>query len=169
MVFSLYWILACCMRNERMLVFLLHSVVRAMLLEHPVNEAYLLIFKSIFPCAVRGDFVSSTQRTDQHYLQGICDYIYEMDERESGNASCYSASVVAQIIAYSRGLETEMILGVKKEDERVVGHAWIEMTGQPAGHAISPGRVRVDDFRILKRYNPEEVIRSWVEEKCAFG
>jgi hypothetical protein len=140
-----------------------------MLLNQPVNEAYLAIFKSIFPCAVRGDFSASSQRIDRRYLQGICDYIYEMDEKESSYASCYSASVVAQVIAFSHGLASEMVLGVKKQDEKIVGHAWIEIIGQPTGHTISPGSVRIDDFQVLRRYNPEEIIRSWVEEKCASG
>src|ERR1700675_504985 len=99
------------MRDERALVFLLHSVVRGMLLNPSLDDPYLAIVKSIYPCAVRGEFITVSRRIDQRYLQGLCDYIYELDERETSYSSCYSASVVIQLIAFVHGVASEMFLG----------------------------------------------------------
>lgn len=47
------------MKNDGAYIFLTHSLVRAMLLGRPVSDAYLGIFKSIFPGAVRGRYVGA--------------------------------------------------------------------------------------------------------------
>ncbi|RQS63000.1 hypothetical protein DID96_30635 [Burkholderia sp. Bp8963] len=102
------------MKNESAYIFLTHSLVRSFLLGQPVSDAYLGIFKSIYPAAVRGEFADAPNHIDQTYLQEVCDSIYQADLLEVGTASCYSASIVVQSLAFLHGIPSDMVIGVKK-------------------------------------------------------
>ncbi|RQZ41213.1 MULTISPECIES: lasso peptide biosynthesis B2 protein [unclassified Burkholderia] len=151
------------MKNDGAYIFLTHSLVRAMLLGRPVSDAYLGIFKSIFPGAVRGRYAGAVGRIDQPYLQEVCDSIYQADLLEMGGASCYSASIVVQALAFLHGIPSDLVIGVKRQDEKVVGHAWIELcrTGS-VPEIVNPGRMDLNEYRALTRMNPETAVTGWV-------
>jgi hypothetical protein len=104
------------MSNEQRLIFLMHGMIRMFLLERPVDEAYLAICKSIFPGAVLREFTTPRNKNHQDYLTKICDYIYELDDNEYSYASCYSASIAVQLVALAGGIDSEVVIGVKKQD-----------------------------------------------------
>jgi len=150
------------MKNEGLYLFLTHSLVRAMLLGQPKNDAYLSIFKSIFPGAVKGEFASKLSHVNRFYLQEVCDSIYQTDLLEIGSASCYSASIVVQSVAFLHGISSEMVIGIKKQDEKVVGHAWVELCSEESGsEIINPGRMDLNEYRVLNRINPETIVSEW--------
>jgi hypothetical protein len=88
-----------------------------MLLSQSINDAYLGIFKSIFPSAVRGDFANATDHVNQSYLQEVCDSIFQADLLEIGSASCYSASIDVQSLAFLHGIPSDMVIGIKREGQ----------------------------------------------------
>jgi Transglutaminase-like superfamily len=155
------------MSNEQRLIFLLHGAIRALLVDRPVDEAYLAICKSIFPGTVLGEFTAPFGKGDHRYLTDICDYIYALDDNELSYASCYSASIAVQLIALAGGIDSEIVVGVKKQDRKMVGHAWVETVGFQPKRIISPGRIGISDFKVVKRLHPEKAIQSWMEKKRA--
>ncbi|HTI19155.1 MAG TPA: lasso peptide biosynthesis protein [Trinickia sp.] len=153
------------MNNERRLIFLLHSVIRALLLERSVDDAYLAICKTVMPGIVMGQFTRST-KIDSHYLQTVCDFIYQMDNQEWSYASCYSASIVAQLIASANNIDSDIIIGIKKQDGKISGHAWVQIRSVHPKQIISPGRVSVDDLKVIKRLHPEKALQSWMQKRA---
>jgi len=101
------------MKNERAYIFMLHGVVRALLLNSTASEASLAIYKAVFPGAVGDRFLATRRHIDQSYLQMVADLLYEMDRQEIGYSSCYSVSLVLQIIAFVHGVDSQILLGVK--------------------------------------------------------
>ena len=149
------------MKNENSYIFLAHGLTRAILRSQPIGESYLNIFKTIFPVAILDPYDSSLN-IDQQYLQMVCDTIYEFDAFEVGGASCYSACIVAQALAFLHGISSEMVIGICKQDEKIVGHAWIELVGnQHKRTIINPGRLNLREFREFSRLNPERVVAEW--------
>ncbi|MCY1212154.1 Transglutaminase-like superfamily protein [compost metagenome] len=151
------------MKNDGAYVFLAHSLVRAMLLSQPISDAYLGIFKSIFPGAVRGEFAGAVGHIDRSNLQEVCDFIYRPDLLEIGGASCYSASIVVQALAFLHGIPSDMVIGVKRQDEKIVGHAWVELCREGSRpEIVNPGGTDLNDYRALTRMNPETAVTGWV-------
>lgn len=154
------------MNDEQRLIFLLHSLVRALLLERSIDDAYLAICKNVFPGTVLGKFPVSPEKIDHRYLMRVCDYIYELDDNEWSYASCYSASIVIQLMSLSFGFDSEIVIGVKKQDRKMIGHAWVEMSGSIQKQIITPGRIGIKDFKVVKRLHPETAIQSWMEKRA---
>lgn len=151
------------MNNEQRLIFLLHGLVRSALASRPVDEAYLAVCKSVFPGVVLGQSGIAAAKVKPDYLPAICDFIYELDDKEVSYASCYSASIVIQLIALAHGIDSEIVIGIKRQDEKIVGHAWVETIGIRPKQIITPGRSPIDDFKVVKRLHPEKSIQSWIK------
>lgn len=162
-------------RDEERLVFLLHALIRTLLVERPVEEAYLGICKSVLPGLVLGEFgepgshPAVREMASLRYLTRICDYIYALDDKEWSYASCYSASIAVQLIALARGVPARIAIGVKKQDAKMVGHAWVELGDAPTAAVINPGRVCVDDFKVVKRLDAETALQLWMRKTCDSG
>ncbi|WP_181321788.1 lasso peptide biosynthesis protein [Trinickia symbiotica] len=154
------------MNSEQRHILLLHGLVRALLLERAIDDAYLTICKNVFPGAVLGNFPASPKTIDHHYLTRICDFIYELDGKEWSYASCYSASIVVQLISLVFGVDSEIIIGVKKQDQKMIGHAWVELSGVNRKQIITPGRIGINEFKVIKRLRPENAIQSWMEKRA---
>lgn len=151
------------MKNDGTYIFLVHSLVRAILLGQSIDDAYLGIFKSIFPGAIRGEFASDAGCIGRSYLQEVCDTIYRADLLEIGGASCYSASIVVQVLAFLHGIPSEMVIGVKRQDGKIAGHAWVELCRDGSRREIiNPGRMDLNDYCALTRMNPETAVAGWV-------
>jgi len=154
------------MRNEQPLIFALHGLIRSVLMERPVDEAYLFICKAIFPGAVLGQLAPPSGSIDHRYLKRVCDFIYELDKKEWSYTSCYSASITAHIIAFSCDIPSEIAIGVKRQDKKITGHAWLEVEGADETHIINPGHANVGDFQVIKRLKPEATIESWMKNRA---
>jgi len=143
----------------------LHSLVRAILKEHSIEHGYLIICKSMFP-----SFTLNAPRLrdeiDIRYLQRICDDIYLLDKQELSYTSCYSACIVAQVVAMSYGLATEIVVGIKKQDKKIIGHAWLEHTLGRQTQIANPGDVNSHDFTEIKRLTPEPAIQTWMKQRA---
>ena len=135
-------------------------------MERPVDEAYLFICKAIFPGAVLGQLAPSPGSVDHRYLKSVCDFIYELDEKEWSYASCYSACIAAHIIAMSCGIPSEIAIGVKRQDKKITGHAWLEIKDSDETHIVNPGRAHIGDFQVIKRLKPETTIESWMKNRA---
>jgi hypothetical protein len=154
------------MTNEQRLIFVMHGMIRMFLIERPVDEAYLAICKSIFPGAALGKFSTPRNKNQRDYLTKICDYICELDDNEYSYASCYSTSIAVQMIALASGIDSEVVVGVKKQDRKLVGHAWVEIIESCSLQIVTPGRTCIDGFRVIKRLHPERAIQAWMEKRA---
>ncbi|SDV47381.1 lasso peptide biosynthesis protein [Chitinasiproducens palmae] len=150
------------MKSDDTHLFIVHGVVRAILLDRPVKDAYLAIFKSVFPGAVLGRFGCLSRRTAPLHLQRVCDSLYRIDNVGTACASCYSATIVAQLLAFASSLPSEMVVGVKKQDGKIVGHAWLELgMGMTVPAIVNPGQVDLAEYRPMSRMAPERAIAAW--------
>ncbi|HVW52266.1 MAG TPA: lasso peptide biosynthesis protein [Trinickia sp.] len=153
------------MKYEQSLLLVVHSLVRAILISNPIDPGYLMICKAVFP----GYVLQPRQRwssTAIVQLERICDDIYRLDGRELSYASCYSACITAQAIGLIKGIRSEIVLGVKKQDEKLVGHAWLECNAEREVKIITPGKIATTEFTEIKRLNPEKVVQNWITNRA---
>lgn len=154
------------MNNEHQHILLLHALVRALILDRPIDDAYLAICKNVFPGTVFGSFANSAKGVNHSYLVSACDFIYELDHKEWSYASCYSASIVIHLMSFVSGIDSEIVIGVKKQDAKMVGHAWVELNESNRKKIVTPGRIAIENFKIIKRLHPEHAIQSWMEKRA---
>jgi hypothetical protein len=50
-------------------------------------------------------------------------------------STCLSRSLVVWVLLRRRGIDSDIRLGVRKQDGTVAGHAWVEHLGQPINDA----------------------------------
>lgn len=153
------------MKPDSPILLPLHSLVRAILQQNSVEHGYLIICKSVFPSFVlRTDSIKGEiEPTD---LQKICDYLYLLDEQELSYTSCYSACIAAQIVAMTYGIPTEIIIGIRKQDKKIVGHAWLEYTLDRQTKIANPGDADPRDFTEVKRLCPETTVQTWMKQRA---
>ncbi|WP_206951346.1 lasso peptide biosynthesis protein [Trinickia acidisoli] len=153
------------MKHDVPMILALHGLVRAILTNHSIEDGYLIICKSLFPSFI---FRTTTyvQGTDSVDLQSICDAIYRLDESELSYASCYSACMVAQIVAMTYGIPAEIIVGIKKQDKKLLGHAWLEYAANGRTQIVNPRGADPRDFTEIKRLTPETTIQTWMKERA---
>jgi hypothetical protein len=147
------------MKYDRVYIALIHAMVKNLLMAYPVEEAHARIFRHLFPYTVWEKFERKAGESCERALQRVCDVVYELDEAEAGRASCYSASLVAQALAYLWRQPVELVIGLRRSDQKIFGHAWLEIAGgDGVVRVVSPGRVPVGAYRVSKRLAPEDLI-----------
>ena len=157
------------MHPDRTVLALLHCVVRAVLLDTRqgrTGDPYLALVRAVYPYAVFG---GARPPPDGEALQAACDTICRLDDGGTGLVSCYSASMVVQLLAMAHGLSSEMLIGVRKQDQRLSGHAWVEVRLRNGICCINPGRLELSRYRILRRRAPEAELLQWMKARCAAG
>jgi len=82
-----------------------------------------------------------------------------MDERGDLTASCLSVALTVQTILYSCGIDSFLVIGIKKVDEKIYSHAWVELTD---GTIIDPQN-ESGHFKVLNKFLMKEQVRKWVE------
>lgn len=155
------------MNNEQCLIDLLHCTVRNILINQSVSDPYLSIIKAVYPSSLFSEV--KTKPINNHYLQSICNYIYDINNEQVNYSSCYSASIVVQIIAMAHGVSSEIVIGIKKQDMKVLGHAWVEVNTRGGLFVANPGYINIKDFKPIRKLNPNNVLHNWMEGKCASG
>ena len=152
------------MSNNTSVILALHGLVRAVLTQNSMEHGYLIICKSIYPSLVYKTNISK-YALGQRELQEICDHIYSFDKEEVSYASCYSACISAQLIAMAHKVPSEIIIGMKKQDKKITGHAWLECEISRQREIINPGNIDITDFHETKRLNPEITIKNWMSQR----
>ena len=57
-------------------------------------------------------------------------------------ATCLRQSLMIHWVLRRRGLSSELMIGVRKQDDKVDAHAWVELDG----HALEPGEITHRSF-----------------------
>jgi hypothetical protein len=153
------------MTHEESLLIALHSLVRSVLTGNSIEHGYLIVCKALFPGYVL-QRRRHTSSADIAKLERICKDIYHLDDIEVSSASCYSACVTAQAFCLSIGVESEIVIGITKQDEKLVGHAWLECELRGRTKIITPGSIDTTIFTETKRLNPEETVTKWMTERA---
>lgn len=154
-----------CVQYEQSLLLVVHSLVRSILISNPIDQGYLMICKAVFP----GYALQPCQKCSPTAVidfARVCDDIYRLDERELSYASCYSACITAQAIGLINGFRSELVLGVKKQDEKLIGHAWLECNAGGEVKLITPGKIDTTVFTAIKRLDPEKTIQNWMTNRA---
>ncbi len=69
-------------------------------------------------------------------------------------------------MSFVSGIDSEIVIGVKKQDAKMVGHAWVELNESNRKKIVTPGRIAIENFKIIKRLHPEHAIQSWMEKRA---
>ena len=137
-------------------LMLLHAVVRGMLLTGGLEQGYGLIFRSILPFVSNcGQKPAMTVRD----LQRLAARLYRGDKEMAFTSSCLSISVLIQMLSFWCGIPAELRIGLRKEDGKLLGHAWVvcEMDGRQV--TISTGATEPAAYRVTRTFEPTH--RSW--------
>jgi hypothetical protein len=135
----------------------LHAMVRCLLLHHGFDRAYAMIAVQMFPL-----FESASRRRvaplHRNQLDDLGRYLYDLDEQESLTTSCLSIAIVTQTLLFSCGHEAELIIGVRKQDAKLLGHAWVQLVD---GQVIDPNDLR-RGMVVLQRFSMRAQVEQWV-------
>lgn len=142
----------------------LHTLVRCLVLQYGFERAYHLIAVQLFPL-----FESAHRRgaasVRPAQLVALGDYLYTLDDQESLTTSCLSIAIATQAVLFSVGQEADLLIGVKKQDRKLLGHAWVCL---PDGQVIDPG-IQGRGLTLLHRFTMRAEVEKWVGDICAFG
>ncbi|MBD8840540.1 MULTISPECIES: lasso peptide biosynthesis B2 protein [Paenibacillus] len=134
-----------------------HAFVRLLLLETDFVDAYEKIAIHMYPLHVSaGRREANRIETDE--LCRLGQMMYEMDENDHLITSCVSIAMTVQAILFSAGYESDLLIGVKKIDEKLFSHAWVRLED---GRTIDPNH-KGNDLKVLKIYNMSEYAERWV-------
>ncbi|RCK13041.1 lasso peptide biosynthesis B2 protein [Bacillus licheniformis] len=98
------------------------------------RETTPLYGKSGFPPSRNGDGrngFTATAAGSQTWLKRISD----LDEDDHLVTSCVSIALTIQSILFSNGSDADLMIGVKKIDDKLFSHAWVQMEN---GKSIDP-------------------------------
>ena len=96
-------------------------------------------------------------------LKQICKFLYYADQKGWIVSSCYSISLTLFYFGTVFGHKMEIIMGVRKIDERLVGHAWVKCDNEKI---LNPGNFDIDSLSIIKTLSLKDGLESWLQ-KCA--
>ncbi|PHM37558.1 lasso peptide biosynthesis protein [Xenorhabdus innexi] len=65
------------------------------------------------------------------------------------DSTCYTLSLCIQLYLYSNGYDSKLIYGITKVDQRIFGHAWVELDDSKLKKEVlfNPGRVNLDEMK----------------------
>jgi hypothetical protein len=133
-----------------------HGFVRMILLEYDFEEAYEKIAVHMFPL-----YASATGRKvnkiDIDELYRLGQLLYRLDEDDYLVTSCVSIAVTIQAILFSGGYESDLLIGVKKIDQKLFSHAWVQLKN---GKKIDPNN-KNEDLKILQIYEMSKYTERW--------
>lgn len=134
-----------------------HGFVRMMLLEYDFEEAYEKIAVHMFPLYASANCrkVSQIEINELHTLGQM---LYTLDEDDHLVTSCVSIAVTIQSILFSAGNESDLLIGVKKIDQKLFSHAWVQLRN---GDKIDPNN-KNRDLKVLKKYDMNKYAEKWV-------
>jgi hypothetical protein len=131
-------------------------MVRCLLLQHGFERAYAMIAVQMFPL-----FESASRRRvapiRRQQLSELGLYLYELDDQESLTTSCLSIAIMIQALLFSCGQEAELIIGVRKQDAKLLGHAWVQLGD---GQVIDPNDLR-RNMVVLQRFSMRTQVERW--------
>lgn len=134
-----------------------HAFVRMMLLNYDFEEAYEKIAIHLFPL-----YASAQQRgaglLDIDELHQNGEYLYSLDEDDHLVTSCVSIALTIQSILFSNGSDADLMIGVKKIDDKLFSHAWVQMEN---GKSIDPNH-KNKDLKVLQTYKMSAYAERWV-------
>ncbi|HEK9103804.1 lasso peptide biosynthesis B2 protein [Bacillus sp. Xin] len=134
-----------------------HAFVRMMLLEYDFEEAYEKIAIHMYPL-----YTSASARKikdiETNELRNHGKILYDLDENDHLITSCVSIAVTIQSILFSNGLDANLLIGVKKIDNKLFSHAWVELEN---GESIDPNN-KNKDLQVLQKYSMHTYAERWV-------
>jgi len=136
----------------------LHTLIRHLLLDKGFNETFYELSVRYFPL-YNGYGTNKMRRPNIKELEFLSKYVSQMDERGDLTASCLSVALTVQTILYSCGIDSFLVIGIKKVDEKIYSHAWVELTD---GTIIDPQN-ESGHFKVLNKFLMKEQVRKWVE------
>lgn len=137
---------------------MLHDMIRSMCLSMNFKDVFSIICNHSF-CLVDNFSQINLPKIGQNFFQNLANLLYTLDQKESVVASCYSVSLTAFCIAASRGLNPYLVIGLDKLDEKLRGHAWIEL---PGGCLANPGLLDITKMSVLHKWNINDGLDKWL-------
>lgn len=133
-----------------------HGFVRMLLLEYDFEEAYEKIAVHLFPL-----YASASGRKvneiDLDELSQSGQLLYRLDEEDHLVTSCVSIAITIQAILFCGGYDSDLIIGVKKIDQKLFSHAWVQLK---CGKKIDPNN-KNEDLKVLQTYNMNKYTERW--------
>ncbi len=135
---------------------ILHSMIRNLLMKDDFIEVYRQLSVQMFPL-----FESAVRRKaspiDRKELHKLGEYLIRLDEDDHLVATCVSVAVTMQVLLFCTGVEADLLIGVKKIDEKLFAHAWVRL---PNGEMIDPQN-KYRDLKVTKVLRLKEEAERW--------
>jgi hypothetical protein len=144
---------------------LLHGVVRTLIVELGFEASIRTLALSHYHLHENPNR-SGFRKMSPRQLQDTADWLYRLDQEERIVASCYSVALTVDLLAFSQGESPALLLGLRKLDEHLLGHAWLQM---PSGRIINPGRQSLENMVIMKRLVMADMVNQWAREESRPG
>ena len=102
-----------------------------------------------------------TNIIDYRQLTTFSSELYEMDEKNLLVSSCVSIAMTNQFLLYSCGVQSDLVIGIKKMDEKLFSHAWIETED---GQKIDPQN-HLGELTVMNRFILKNQVEKWVSSQ----
>ncbi|MDH4424705.1 MULTISPECIES: lasso peptide biosynthesis B2 protein [Bacillus] len=135
---------------------IIHSLIRNMFMNGDFKKSYQKLAVQMFPL-----YESAIRRKEnsinQKQLKEIGEYLFELDEEEQVVATCVSVAATLQVILFCKGIQAELLIGVKKIDGKLFAHAWVKL---PNGEVIDP-QDKYSDLKVTQIFKLKDEAERW--------
>jgi hypothetical protein len=136
----------------------LHEIIRNECMHSKVKDIFTRLCTKSF-CLSEGIKGLRSKSMDYRFFIRIAQKLYEMDKEERLVSSCYSIALTIFYIANILDLSPFFVVGIRKRDGKLQGHAWIEF---PNGQIINPGNEDIKGMSISHKWSLKEGLDPWL-------
>lgn len=137
----------------------LHGIIRYLIFKEGFEVAYSHIALELYSLFIRSKYTKKKSLKLKN-VRKLALYLYELDEAEDITSSCVSIAVAIQAILFANGINSHLVIGVRKADEKLFSHAWVCLENE----IIDP-REKYRGLVILQKLTLVDEIEKWVSKE----
>lgn len=156
---------------EKALTRALHAIIRDLLPKGTIDSVRTNIFSVLYPTRhwlfeMRPANSPDLAPSD---ISLMCSYLEHLEKNEKTTSSCSSITLTAEALAYAGNLESKLLIGLRKDDFKLLGHAWLEIIVDGKMHLINPNDQPVHEFTPIVTEGADGLLLKWTNEQCFPG
>ncbi|NHB60038.1 lasso peptide biosynthesis protein [Photorhabdus sp. RW14-46] len=139
--------------NEMNMLLNIHKFIKAMSILENSNLVYTRLSMQFYE-----DYLKKRQKNNildlnkkVFHIKNFLKKMHDKNGMYKEDSTCYTLSLCIQLYLYSNGYDSKLIYGLTKIDQRIFGHAWIELKDSRFNKEVlfNPGRVALNEMKII--------------------
>lgn len=129
---------------------LLHQIIRAQIYDTSYIDAIKFLSKNLCKKINKENFICELSYKK---IKKILKYIEEQDMKNNIVSSCISLTLLAHILCIYSNKNTEIVIGVKIENGKVLSHSWLEVEDGGVINFFTD----YSKYKIIKKFSLENI------------